>query len=257
MPEVFLVFLNPCSIFFSVQVISPPLCLSRLISRCPLQRALFLFSQVNAPECVPSISAVQPRPHWLDLTDPISSDCGLPLSFKSSYYSVDQQGTTISWRLLSLCSCSSACRRPRLVCERMLSCDKGVHEKPAPSGPFYVGLKWCRRCMGLHRLFWLPGLLSAGLCGMTKVTMNNLFPFFSSSSYSPAHTLLFVPYLRWSLCTKALQKAIHKLQFGKFFGPHYNTGGTKSSSLFGRCWRLTFLSIATSLWTWNFPWIEL
>lgn len=71
-----------CSIFFSTQVISPCLFVSSYLSR-PTAAGSFYLGRLMLLTVL-SILAVQPRPHWLGSQIFIGSDCGLPLSFRSS-----------------------------------------------------------------------------------------------------------------------------------------------------------------------------
>lgn len=139
---------------------SLPVCL--FLSLTAHRSGLFLFRQVNALDCALYL-VVQPRPHWLGsqiLSALIAgSRCHSgPLLFRWP------TGCTFSWRLLSICSCNLACCRPRLAdrhCFLVIKRSPETH----PIKALLCRFKWCWHCVGLHRLFWLSGLLSASLCG--------------------------------------------------------------------------------------------
>lgn len=87
-PVVFCLFLLPCSIFFSEQVIFLAMCV--LPYRSVPTAVDSFHTDGFILLTVFSISPVQPTPHWLDSLI-LSADCGLLLSFTAPYYSVDQQ----------------------------------------------------------------------------------------------------------------------------------------------------------------------
>lgn len=149
----------PRSIFFSAQVISPPLFVLSLDAH---RSELFLFSQVNALECALYLgSAAQTslagahRSYRFWLWAPVVIQFLLLLPWPT--------GCSFFLEAPSLCSRNLACCRPSLADKHCFRVIKGPPETYPIKG-LLCRFKWCWRCVGLHRLFWLPGLLSASLC---------------------------------------------------------------------------------------------
>lgn len=143
---------------------SLPVCL--VLSLSGHRSGLFFYLGRLMLLTVLSILAVQPKPHWPDsqMLSPliVGTRCHSdPLLFcwptRCTFFPGGTQLLQSQFGLLHTQTCWQA--HCVLVIKRWAE----TH----PIKAFLCRFKWCWRCVGLHRLFWLSGLLSASLCGNT------------------------------------------------------------------------------------------